>query len=186
MPKRKKGPKQAEKALDTFSEKRKRGRPGLRPSEISGRSYNYRLIFSHIWDVVGSALLKAETEEDVDRAFDPRPVYKREFLPLASRILRVLHDPKFPKRPEPQRNFLADSLAGRDWISPRRCRDICGQERRKDRERARFKILRWEFYIVCSCKYKGPSLNHTCPKCGSEIPISSRFLENTSLFWPST
>ena len=186
MPKRKKRAKRAKKTLDPFSPKRERGRPGIRPSLVSGRSYNFRLIFSHIWDKVGDALLKAKSEEDVIRAFDARPIYQRDFAPIASLILKVLHDPKFPKRPEPQRNFLADSLAGRGRISPRRSRDICEQERRRDRERARFKILRWEFYIVCSCKYKGPSLNQACPKCGSEIPISSRFLESTSLFRPST
>jgi hypothetical protein len=186
MTRREKRPKKAKKTLDAFSPKRGRGRPGVRASEIGGRSYDYRLKLSHIWDDVRDSLLKAKTEEDVIRAFDQRPIYQRVFAEIASLILKVLKDPKFPKRPGPQRNFLADSLAGRGSVTPRRSRDICGQERRKDRERARFKILRWEFYIVCSCKYKGPALNHACPKCGSEVPISSKFLGNTSLFWPST
>jgi hypothetical protein len=163
MPKREKKPKQAKKTLDAFSPKRGRGRPGVRASEIGGRGENYRLIFSQIWDAVGSALLKAKTEEDVDRAFDPRPVYKHEFVPMASLILRVLHDPKFPKRPEPQRNFLANSLAGRGWISPRRSRDICLQERNKKENH----IIRREYYIECTCGYKGPALDGGCRRCGA-------------------
>ena len=163
MPKRKKEPKQVKKTLDTYSPKRRRGRPGVRPSEISGRSYNYRLIFSQIWDVVGSALLKAKTEEDVIRAFDARPIYQQEFASIASLVLKVLRDLKFPKRPEPQRNFLADSLAGRGWISPRRSRDICLQERNKEKEH---EIICREYYVECTCGYKGPALDGGCRKCG--------------------
>src|ERR1700730_13163588 len=39
-----------QKALDTFSEKLNQGRPGVRRSEIRGRTDNYRIIFVYAWD----------------------------------------------------------------------------------------------------------------------------------------
>jgi hypothetical protein len=113
---------------------------------------------------VAEPLLKARTEEDMSRAFDLAPSYKMEFVPLASLILKVLRDPKFPKRPEPQRNFLADSLAGRGLISPRRSRDICERERKT---KVHY-ITRQDYYIQCTCLYKGPALHGKCPKCGTD------------------
>jgi hypothetical protein len=42
--------KMAEKPLDRFSQKKPVGRPWrVRPSEVSGRSYNLRLQFEQIW-----------------------------------------------------------------------------------------------------------------------------------------
>ena len=164
MPKRKKARKTPKKALDTVSGKRPRGRPGVRPSEISGRSYHYRLLFSQIWKDVGDALLKAQTEEEVVRAFDPWPSYKQDFAPISALVLKVLREQKFPKRRKPQINFLADSLAGRGWISPRRSRDICERERKK---KVNY-IIRQDYYIECTCRYKGPALHGRCPRCGTD------------------
>jgi hypothetical protein len=154
--------KRAKKSLDTISPKRGRGRPGVRASEISGRAGHYRLIFEQTWEVLGNDLISAKTEKDVIRVFEQRPTYQQEFQPIASLIIRVLRDPKFPKRPEPQRNFLADSLAGRGWISPRRSRDICLQERNKKEDH----IIRREYYVECTCGYKGPALDGGCRRCG--------------------
>jgi hypothetical protein len=43
-----------------------------------------------------------------------------------------------------------------------------------EKHRARIKqvhrILAYEYYIKCSCGYKGFSRNHACPMCESEIP----------------
>lgn len=71
------------------------------------------------------------------------------------------------KRREAQINFVADSLAGLGWITPRRSRDICDQER-AIKKRAD-KIIRYEFYIECYCGYKGRSHDPGCPKCGAKI-----------------
>ncbi len=109
-------------------------------------------------------MLKAQTEEDVVRAFDPWPNYRRDFEPIASQILKVLREPKFPKRREAQINFLADFLAGRGGISARRSRDICEQERKK---KVNY-IIRQDYYIECTCRYKGPALHGRCPKCGTD------------------
>jgi hypothetical protein len=174
MPKRKQSTLKPKKLLDTIPGKRGRGRPGVRPSLISGRACNYRLIFSQIWNDttnargetqrgVGDALLKAQTEEEVIQAFDPWLSYQPEFAPLAGLILKVLRDKDFPKRRGPQMNFLADSLAARGVRSARRSRDICDQERKK---KVNY-IIRQDYYIECTCRYKGPALHGKCPKCGT-------------------
>jgi hypothetical protein len=133
-------------------------------SEIVGRAANYRGIFSNIWDTVGRQLLRAESEESVGKAFELEAQYKAEFSPIAGLILKVLREKKFPKTRKAQINFLADSLAGRDWISPRRSRDICEAERKKPFTY----IIRQDFYIECSCGYEGPAYYKACPKCGAE------------------
>ena len=66
-----------------------------------------------------------------------------------------------------QSSCLSDSLAGLGWISPRRSRDICERERAKGK-RAHH-IIRYEFYVECSCGYKGRSRKYACPNCGAEI-----------------
>ncbi|HZP33658.1 MAG TPA: hypothetical protein VFB23_09900 [Candidatus Acidoferrales bacterium] len=164
----------SKKGLDTFSEKRPVGRPArMRPSEIAGRSYNLRLQFGQIWDTVGHWLIEAQTDEDVLYALDLAGQYWRnEFGRIPWLILKIVRDPKFPKkRRQQQINFLADSLAAWGTLSPRRSRDICEQERRKEKqEKMDHHILRREFYVECSCGYKGPALNNACRNCGAEIP----------------
>lgn len=169
-----------QKSLDTFSGKRGRGRPyKIRASEVTGRAYNYQLIFSQTWDVLGEHLLRATTEEEVRQAFEPT-AYESEFAGIASLVLTVLHDPAFPKRDKEARiNFLADSLAARGVVTPRTSRDICGEARARERAKSPHKILRKEFYVECSCGYKGPARDNACRKCGAEIPLSlSEFLGN--------
>jgi hypothetical protein len=43
----------------------------------------------------------------------------------------------------------------------------CQKERTK--EKRTHHILRFEFYVECSCGFKGRSCDHACPKCGAEI-----------------
>jgi len=175
MPKRKKAAKKANKALDSFSAKRDRGRPGVRKSEIRNRGDHYRMIFEQTWEKLREPLLRAKTQEEVTRAIEDfgKP-YDRRFVPdLSSLILKVIREPKFPKRPAAQIGFLADSLAGLTRISPRRARDICEQERkRKEKEHY---IIRQDYYIECTCSYEGPALHGTCPNCGTAI-ISVPFM----------
>ena len=173
MPKRKEAIEKPEKTLDTFSEKRARGRPyKIRSSEVTGRAYNYRLIFSQTWELLTENLMRAKTEEDVVQAFEPT-AYKGEFEHIAQLILTVLKDPLFPKKSKQARiNFLADSLAARGVVTPRTSRDICGKARAREQAKSQFKIVRKEFYVECSCGYKGPARNNACRKCGAEIPLS--------------
>lgn len=139
------------------------------PTEIRGRADNYRLILGQVWDRLWPRLSRAETDQEVIDAFlQSASPYAQEFVPaLANLIFRVLHEQKFPKRPEAQINFLADSLAGLNNVSPRSSRDICQKER--TREKRAHHILRYEFHIECSCGFKGRSHNHACRKCGAKI-----------------
>jgi hypothetical protein len=170
MKKSKTTAKKPEIPLDRFSGKRSRGRPSrMRPSEIRGRADNYRFMFGQVWDRLSPKLLRATTDQEVvDSFLEGATPYAQEFVPsLANLILRVLRDPKFPKRREAQINFCADSLAALGYVAPRSSRDICQEERKK--EECAHRILRFEFYIECSCGFKGRSQNHACRKCGAEI-----------------
>lgn len=175
MMKRKKAAPKPGNPLDTFSKKRTRGRPRrVIPSEIKNRADNYRLILNQVWDRLWPLLAQAQTQEDVIGAFNEgaRP-YAQEFMPaLAGLVLEIMRERKFSERRKPRINFLADSLAGRDWVRPRRSRDICANERAKQHGTSPHKIIRKEFYIECECGYKGPARDNACRKCGAEIPLS--------------
>mgnify|MGYP001608410579 CR=1 FL=1 len=166
MAKRKKLTKSPRKTLDIVSAKRRRGRPGVRRSFVTGSAYDYGLVLEQHWDQLGLALLNVQTSEDVISAFDNVPEYvKNRFVPdRADEILRLLRDPKFPKKREAQIRFLGESLAGRGIVSPRRARDICAEERAKPKHQ----IIRRDFYIQCTCGYKGPAKHGACPKCGTK------------------
>jgi hypothetical protein len=117
------------------------------------------MIFGYVWDRLRIPLLAARDEIEVIRVFEENAqAYTREFMPmLAALVLKVIRERRFPKRSEAQINFLADSLAGYGSISARRSRDICEKEHKKKVHQ----IIREEFYIVCSCGYKGPGLRGT-------------------------
>lgn len=174
----KKSKQTAKLPLDTFSEKPRPGRPSRIPASwVRGRADNYRDTFALIWQRIWPGLAKAETTQDVINAFGAANVatsLQLEVISMADLILRVVRDPDFPKRKrQAQINFLADSIAGFGTFTPRSSRDIC------ERERGRIKhahhILSYEYYIVCSCGYKGPSRKHACPKCEAQIqfPLDS-------------
>jgi hypothetical protein len=99
--------------------------------------------------------------------------YAGDFVPrLSSDILLLLNDPDFPQRANPRIKFLARSLAGRPAESFRTARDICEKAAVEDRRKSTHRILRREFYIQCSCGYKGPAFNNGCPKCGTQPQLS--------------
>lgn len=158
--------------LDKDSEKQRRGpKPRIPASWVRGKADNYCWILDQLWYRIWPGLSTAQTRQDVVNSFSGSnisPAYSLEFVTLADLILKVVRDPKFPRRRrEAQISFLADSIAGYGMFTPRSSRDIC------ERERARIKqvhrILRYEYYIECSCSYKGPSRNHACPMCEAEI-----------------
>jgi hypothetical protein len=153
---------------------KKRGRPPtVTASEVYGRAENFRDILAEVWDRLWPLLSKANSEAEVTKAFQDggRP-YDQNFVPgLSALTLRVLRESTLPKRRAPLQRFLADSLAGVGVVTPRRSRDICATERARKRAHH---ILRYEFYIECSCGYEGHSKSHACPKCGAKIlfPVS--------------
>jgi hypothetical protein len=168
--KRKNVAKKPKKALDTFQAKRARGRPvRMRASEILGRSGNYRFIFDQVWDRLWPLLSKAQSEGEVIEAFQQgASPYDGQFLPwVAGLALQVLRESRFPKRRAAQVGFFADSLAGVGVVTPRRSRDICAQE--KERKERAHHIISYEFWIECSCGYKGRSQDHACVRCGTKI-----------------
>lgn len=141
----------------------------MRFTEIRGRADNFRGIFGQVWERFWPLFSQAEADEQVVRALEEGAnPYHRDFVPLAALALRARRERKFPKTRAAQINFLADSLAGVGVVSLRRSRDICERER-ADAKRATY-IIRSEFYVECSCGYKGPSRNHACPKCRAKIP----------------
>jgi hypothetical protein len=146
----------------------------MSPSEIRGRADNYRRMLAQVWDPLWLLLAQAQTEEDVIKAFDEgASPYTQHFIPaLTGLILEVMRERRFPQRREPRIHFLADSLAARGWIRPRRSRDICADERAKQDNKSPHKIIRKEFYVECECGYKGPAHQDACRKCGAEIPLS--------------
>ena len=163
--------------LDLASQKRGRGRPQkIARSWVVGRAPNYRRALGYVWAELSGPLLAATTAEQVIEAFQKHAsLYASNFAPrFAADILALIHDPHFPRRRlKAQIGFLADSLAGRPDITARRSRDICTEERAAHRATSnQHKILRTEFYIECSCGYKGPARDSACRKCGAEIPPS--------------
>lgn len=149
--------------------KRGRGRPQkIDPSEVVNRADEYRGTLAGMWAKLWPPLSVAKTKQEAINAINGADPYQREqFLPSALVILEMLKDPRFPKRQQTRINYLADSLAARGVVTPRRSRDICARERLKQKNTHR--ILRFEFYVECSCGYRGPSKNWACLKCHARI-----------------
>lgn len=157
------------KAIDTLLEKPGKGRPGVPAEEVLGRAESYRIIFEHLVHDSEAPLLRARTTEEVISVLKEWPTFLSQFASIADVVLQVMQERKFPKTRDAQVKFLADSLAARGEITPRSSRDLC--ERQRAKEKTRHHIIRYEFYIACSCGFEGPSLHHSCPKCGAPIPI---------------
>jgi len=118
--------------------------------------------------------MKAKSPAKVARALR---VHGEPFAGMLGRraksIFDLIHDEDFPKRAKTRVQFIADSLGGRPELAFRSSRDVCDRERKAQQRKTRHHILRREFYIVCSCRYKGPAKNDACPKCGAEIPVGA-------------
>jgi len=124
------------------------------------------MTLSQLWEKVGEPLLRAGNPEEVIAAFQGvSESYRSQFVPsLAELILKVMHEPTFPKTRDAQIGFLADSLGARGERSARRSRDICAAQRKK----IVHVIVRRDFYIECSCGYEGPAFRGACPKCKTD------------------
>jgi hypothetical protein len=184
MSQHRKSVRRAEKTVDAFREKRGRGRPyRVRHLEVIGRAENYRGVLGFIWSDLCGPLVAANTVNDIIEAFERHAeAYASEFVPrLADDILKLVHEPKFPKKQSAQIKFLADSLAGRPNVEPRTSRDICSKHRAVERAKSPHEILRKEYYVECSCGYKGPALSDACRKCGAQISYLPGILSNTYL-----
>src|SRR5215813_11587480 len=115
MTKAKKHEKKSSKSLDAVSEKKpRRGRPGVRREEIAGRANHYGMVFDQCWKNIREEILAAKSADEVTTAFKrSAEAYSSYFVPHQSEvILKMVADPKFPKRAAAQIRYLADSLAG--------------------------------------------------------------------------
>jgi len=148
------------------AKKKERGRPRLiDPRIVVGSADTYRAWFAQFWPKLGSRLLTARSPKEVAAAIrDEAAGISTSLDPHAELILKILTDPKFPRaRSTAQIHFLADSLGGQGFVTPRRSREICAEERKEERH----VIVRREYYIECSCGYKGPALDSRCRDCGT-------------------
>lgn len=159
------------------------GRRDMRIRMIAGHGENYEKAFLHagdgFWKQVQALRNIDRTKLDMRKPALGRHTLEsvnwRTSLPnqLSDRFVcafvGAVRDRDFPKGRKAQARFLGDSLAADGEVSPRRSRDICG-EQRAIRKRTQH-IIRYEFYIECSCKFKGHSLGHACPKCGAKISL---------------
>ena len=182
MKKREKYGKKTKNALDTVFGKRKRGRPSWVPAAlVRSCADNYRELLERGWNDLEGPLMVAQTEHEIADALRRAPLgYPHELSMLAPLILKVRNDPKFPKRRKAQINFLADSIGAGGVVTPRRSRDICAEERARDAQRHH--ILRYEFWIECSCGYKGRSENHSCRNCGAILYLPTASESEASLY----
>jgi hypothetical protein len=138
------------------SKKQHRGRQRELPRNwVTGRAYDLRIQLQLVWPTLGGPLLAARTEEEVKAAFEEHgKSYAHHFVPeRVSDIFTLIQHPRLPRRQKAQINFLADSLGGRPDLSLRRSRDICEEERAKQRRKSKHRIIRNEFYIECTCGY---------------------------------
>jgi hypothetical protein len=148
------------------AEKRGRGRPVLiQRSIVLGQADHYRIVLHQFWPKLGTRLLAARSAKEIVAAVREDAVgISGGMVQFADLILKILRDPKFPRaRPKSQIHFLADSLGGQGFVTPRRSREICAEERSK----VKHVILRREYYIECSCGYEGPARDGACRNCGS-------------------
>ena len=150
-------------------------------STVVGRAENYRYQFKQVWKQLEGPLLAAQTKEDVDTALQnhAQPYASSYIGEQAADILALMRDKHFPKDSEARINFLADSLGGRPTLTLRSSRDVCGRERTKQRAKSPYQILRHEYYVECSCGYKGPARDNACRKCGAEINLLPEMLWGT-------
>jgi hypothetical protein len=141
---------------------------------VTGHASNYELQLNEVWERLERPLLNSKTSDEVTEAFKKfAAIYAGDFVPrLSCDILLLLNDPDFPQRALPRTRFLARSLAGRSTLSFRRSRDICEEADREEKRKSPHRILRREFYIECSCGYRGPALNNDCRNCGAKPQLS--------------
>ena len=143
----------------------KRGRPGVDRSQVLQTANQLSVMLPAFWPRLVPPLLAAQSPVDVTRAFEPLGLVSTSFVPHWSElILKIIQDRRFPRaRAKAQIAFLADSLGAQGKVTPRRSREICAEERTK---KSHF-IVRREYYIECTCGYKGPALKGACPDCGT-------------------
>lgn len=165
--------------LTAFRERRGRKR-ALEPQTIVEHAdYVLKVVASLrdriAWDKLEAAKTEAEAESAIARV---PPFYRDILKERLAAILVWVREGKFPKKNlERKMRHLADSIAGDVLLSPRRSRDICYEERKRPASKNVGMILRREFYIECTCGYRGPASRGACTRCGTRKPSPELLFE---------
>lgn len=161
------GQKTANTALTASKETRGRKRR-IHPEDVVRAANDLFKILEFCKDQIEWGKLEiAKTEKEAASAFErvPPPYRERLNLWLVSTLEWAL-ERKFPKMNlERKMRHLADSVAAEGFLSPRRCRDVCLEERKRQEKLGM--IVRREFYIECTCGYRGPAKGGGCRQCGT-------------------
>ena len=178
------GQKTAKRVLTASEETRGRKRR-IHPENVVSAANHLLKFLEFCKDQIDWGKLEiAKTEEEAAFAFERVPPPYRERLNLwAAAIPEWAIEGKFPKlNLKRKMRHLADSVAAEGLLTPRRCRDVCYEERKRQAQRQAQlgMIIRREFYIECTCRYRGPAKGGGCPRCGtnrlsSEIEPNSTF-----------
>jgi len=144
----------------------------VRARWVVGSAGVYNSQFWSAWDKIRDGLLAANSSEEVLNAINASggliTIPANDPSKFSSLILDIIKDPSFPKlRKKSQIRFLSDSLGANGLLTPRRSRDVCYEERAKAKRPHH--IVRYEYFIECSCGYEGNSQYHACAKCGAPI-----------------
>lgn len=175
------GQKTANRALTAFEQTRGRKRR-IHPENVVRAANDLLKILGVCRDQIDWGKLEiAKTEEQAASAFERVPSPDRERLNLwLAAIPEWAQEGKFPKSNlDRKMRHLADSVAAEGFLTPRRSRDVCLEERKRQAQLGM--ILRREFYIECSCGYQGPAKGGGCRQCGTnrlspEIELDYPFL----------
>src|SRR5260370_13522504 len=150
------------KSLGKPKKERGRGRPPhIDRSIVVGQADQYRAVLLQFWPKLGPRLLAAQSPEEIVRAVrEDAAGISGSLVPFAELILKIVRDPKFPRaRSKSQIHFLADSLGGQGFVTPRRSREICAEERSK----LRHVIVRRGYYIEGSFRFEATALIQPSP-----------------------
>ena len=170
----------AKSRLSESGAKSRLTRPKKRPGPKSQLFGNTVLSADHAYKILNScaddlhleALTISSNEMEIEAALwkidEPNRAYVLRRWSVA--ILMWVKEKRYPKKNRQAiLRHLADSIAGEGNVSPRRSRDICSKLRREVRSVG--KIIRREFYVECTCGYRGPARHDACPDCGAPVPL---------------
>jgi hypothetical protein len=166
------GQKTTNKALTAFQEKRGRKRALNPETVVEHADYVLKVVASLKdrieWDKLEAARTEAEAESAIARV---PPFYREILRDRLDAILMWVREGKFPKKNlERKMRHLADSIGGDTLISPRRSRDICYEYRKRPVSKQVGMLLCREFYVECTCGYRGPASRGACARCGTRKP----------------
>jgi hypothetical protein len=161
------GQKTANRALTASEETRGRKRRIHPENVVRAANDLFKLLEFCKNQIDWGKLQIAKTEEAAALAFERvAPPYRERLNLWVAAIPEWALEGKFPKTNlERKMHHLADSIAAEGFLSPRRCRDVCLEERKRQEQLGM--ILRREFYIECTCSYRGPAKGGGCPQCGT-------------------